>query len=169
MMKRKFLPRAVLGAILLALPAAADAPRNPPQYAQFLADSPTIVDNFTVLEWERRIPRAGNAASFANGGLRCKGIFTVLFPPPSPAGADGRLPSVKELLTILDEEPHNEYEFGAVVPKMIDQLAFSDTPVDLPYWSSSPAGGGLFWTLDFKTGAMVPMAPAALAHVRCVR
>ena len=166
--KRKLLPRAVLGAILLALPAAADAPRNPPQYAQFLSDSPTIKDNFTFLEWDRKsiLTGLGSKSSYANGATLCKTVPSFLATPPKTGG---RLPTIKELLTLLDEQPHLEYEFGANVTKMIDQQAFDRTPVDVPYWSSSPAEGGQFWTLDFSTGAMVAMSPAGPANVRCVR
>ena len=160
MMKRKLLPRAVLVAILLALPAAADAPRNPPQYAQFDSDSDHIMDNFTLLDWDRRA--IVRNVTYPLGDSGCSFLA-------SPA----RLPSVKELLTILDEEPHNEYEFGKVVPKMIDALAFADTPVDLPYWSSSPAPGtNMVWTLSFRTGLMQAMSttdPQAKANTRCVR
>lgn len=156
MMKRKLLPRAALVAILLALPAAADAPRNPPQYAQFDTDSLTIVDNFTGLEWDRRAILKNQPYGLADSGCS----FALM--------GSGRLPSIKELLTILDEEPHNEYEFQKVVPKMIDQLAFAATPVDLPYWSSTPAGAGMYWTLSFKDGAMQPRVPSATAHARCV-
>jgi len=164
-MKRNLLPRAILAAILLALPAAADAPTNPPQYAQFLADTPTIKDNFTHLEWDRRtiLSGIGAAAMWDSGRAVCSSI--AVFKPLD----NGRLPTIKELMTILDEQPHNEYEFGAVVPKMIDQLAFADTPVDLPYWSSSPAGVDTYWTLSFKTGLMEPRQKNATAHVRCVR
>ena len=31
-----------------------------------------------------------------------------------------------QLRNIIDEEPHQEYEFGKLVPKMIDALAFAD-------------------------------------------
>ena len=165
MKKRNALPRLVLGAILLALPAAADAPRNPPQYAQFLADTSTITDNFTKLQWERRPMVSDPAAIWSQGNLRCPSL-TALFKAP---GGLGRLPTLKELLTLLDEEPHNEYEFGAVVPKMIDQLAFAGTPVDLPYWSSTPAGSGMYWALSFKTGLMMALPEASGANVRCVR
>jgi hypothetical protein len=77
---------------------------------------------------------------------------------------------MKELLTILDESPHDEYEFGKVVPKMIDALAFADTPVDLPYWSSTPAPGvDRYWTLSFRTGLMEARLKTDPAHTRCVR
>ena len=166
MKKRNALPRLVLGAILLALPAAADAPRNPPQYAQFLADTSTITDNFTKLQWERRPMVSDPAPTWLQGKARCP-TLNALFPIAS--GGPGRLPTLKELLTLLDEEPHNEYELNAVVPKMIDQLAFADTPVGLPYWSSTPAGSGMYWALSFKTGLMQALPEAANANVRCVR
>lgn len=172
MTKRNLLPRLVLGAILLALPAAADAPRNPPQYAQFLADTPTIQDNFTKLDWDRRsILSVGRNAEFGSAQTICKGLTS--FDKSNGNTTLGRLPTVKELLTILDEAPHDEYEFGAVVPKMIDQLAFADTPVDHPYWTSTPAGGrgsGMVWTLSFRTGDMKALPTTlAMANVRCVR
>ena len=126
-MKRKLLPRAILAAILLALPAAADAPQD--QYERFDGDSVTIKDTFTKLEWDRK---AVFKSDYDGAAGNCA-LLTSL-------QSSGRLPSVKELLTIVDEEPHQEYEFGMLVPKMIDALAFADTPVDLPYWTSTPAG-----------------------------
>jgi hypothetical protein len=156
------------------MPAAADAPRSPPQYAQFLADTPTIKDNFTLLEWDRRsiLSGIGHGATFSAATSTVCPPMTSFKKDPSNM-SPGRLPSLKELLTILDEAPHDEYEFGAVVPKMIDQLAFADTPVDLPYWSSTPAGGvgsGMVWTLSFRTGEMKALATTGdTANVRCVR
>jgi hypothetical protein len=160
MNKRTFLPRAVLAALLLTLPAAADAPTNPPQYAQFTSDSATIKDNFTLLEWDRR--PAATTATWDVARVGCAGLVSL--------GPTGRLPTIKELLTIVDEEPHDEFEFGAVVPKMIDALAFADTPVDAPYWSSTSAGGDKYWTLDFKTGLMAALSKTQQAgFARCVR
>jgi len=156
-MKRKLLPRAVLAAIvLLALPAAADAPRD--QYEQFDTDSLLIIDYFTRLEWDRRSVEKNKL--FANTNCSVK---------PS-LGFAGRLPSVKDLLTILDEEPHEEYESGVVVTKMIDADAFADTPVDLPYWTSTPAGPGKVWVVSFSTGLMEPRSTTTeMANARCVR
>lgn len=156
-MKRKLLPRAVLVAVLLALPAAADAPQD--QYDRFDGDSVTIKDTFTKLEWDRK----GVFKSTYDGAAgNCALIGSLQ--------SSGRLPSVKELLTIVDEEPHQEYEFGMLVPKMIDALAFADTPVDAPYWTSTPAPGtDMFWTVSFKTGLMAPLAKTASGNARCVR
>lgn len=159
MTKRRLLPRLVLAAILLALPAAADAPRDPPQYEAFVSESTTIRDAFTKLEWDRRNVLRNVALGVDAGCSLVASLENV-----------GRVPTVKELLTILDEEPHDEYEFGKVVPKMIDALAFADTPVDKPYWTSTPAPGvDMFWTVSFSTGEMTPRRKTETAHARCVR
>lgn len=158
-MKRKLFPRAVLAAILLALPAAADAPRD--QYDRFDADTPTIKDAFTKLEWDRRAVLKTVPFGTADGGCALLGTL----------GGVGRLPTIKELLTILDEEPHTDYEFGKLVTKQIDAVAFADTPVDLPYWSSTPGGTGKVWVLSFATARMelLPTDASGKGHARCVR
>ncbi|MDB5213880.1 MAG: hypothetical protein JWO86_1807 [Myxococcaceae bacterium] len=158
MNKRKLLPRAVLVAILLALPAAADAP--PTQYDRFDADSLTIKDTFTKIEWDRK----GVFKSDFNGAAGNCALLTSL-------QSSGRLPSVKELLTLVDEEPHLEYEFNDNVPKMIDRGAFGGTPIDSPYWTSTPANaaGDMVWTVSFKTGLMSPIAKTSMANARCMR
>jgi len=158
MMKRKLLPRAVLALVLfVVVPAAADAPQD--QYARFDGDSASIVDTFTKLEWDRKAVFKSNY----DGSAGNCALLTSL-------QSSGRLPSVKELLTILDEEPHQEYEFGKVVPKMIDALAFPDTPVDAPYWSSTPAlGTNMFWTVSFTDGLMAAQLGSTQGNARCVR
>ena len=154
--KARLLPRAVFAALVFfVVPAVADAPRG--QYERFDSKSVTIKDTFTKLEWDRR-SIVKSAQDLAGGA--CNG---------RPANPKYRLPTVKELLTILDEEPHLEYEFGKEVSKVIDQLAFPDTPVDLPYWTSSPAAGGQFWTLSFANGLMEPRPIGDALYVRCVR
>ncbi len=155
--KPKLLSRVVLVALLLVVPAAADAPST--QYAKFDQDSVTIKDTFTKLEWDRR---STINSTFGGATDYCAFLSTLQM--------SGRLPSIKELLTILDEEPHLEYEFGKNVTKMIDAPAFPGTPIDLPYWSSTPATGtDMFWTLSFSTGLMAPQPKTAMANARCVR
>lgn len=156
-MKRKLLPRAILAALLLVLPAAANAP--PDQYAAFDSEALSIKDVFTGLEWDRRTVALVPYGVDAN----CSIVASL--------NMLGRLPTVKELLTLLDEQPHPEYEFGMNVSKMFDQGAFDRQPVDKPYWTSTPAGPGKVWTVSFANGLMEPLATTggATAYARCVR
>lgn len=159
-MRRNLLPRLVLAALLVAVPTfGSGAPPN--QYQQFDRDATEIFDVQTQLHWQRQVQPVATrdgAATF------CDLSFGV-----------GRIPTVKELLTLLDEAPHREYDANkkppGLVNKMIDQNAFPDTPVDQPYWTTSPAGAGQVWTVNFSTGAMVPMSTGAgsVAYFRCVK
>lgn len=144
---------AVVGA-LITLPAFADAPKD--QYELFDREARTIKDTFTRLEWERRLSSIPRDLSISES--RCNAFFS-----------GGRLPTVKELLTILDEEPHQEYESGAVVPKMLDALAFPDAPIGKPYWTSTQADATSMWAVNFSTGEMVKVATIDSALSRCVR
>ena len=139
---------------LITLPAFADAPKD--QYELFDREARTIKDTFTRLEWERRLSSIPLGHSISES--RCNAFF-----------AGGRLPTVKELLTILDEEPHQEYESGAVVPKRLDALAFPDAPIGKPYWTSTPADATSMWAVNFSTGEMVKVATSDSALSRCVR
>jgi hypothetical protein len=155
---RRFGFTLALAAALVTVPAIADAPQD--QYEPFDRDTAAIKDAFTHLEWERR--PLSTPIGYVSATTRCES-GTVF--------ANGRLPTVKELLTILDEEPHSEYESGAIVAKMIDALAFPDTPVSKPYLSTTPVDATHVWGLDFKDGKMVALDKTDLSAglVRCVR
>jgi len=77
---------------------------------------------------------------------------------------------MKELLTLVDEQPHEEYENATLVPKAIDANAFPQTPSVL-FWSGSPdaAAPTKAWAVDFKTGAASAHPRTELHPVRCVR
>jgi hypothetical protein len=146
--------RPLLFLVLVAAPVMADAP--PDQYRPFVRTDPEVRDAFTGLIW-LRAPTA--PATFAGALAAC----------PS-ASATYRLPTLKELLTLVDEQPHDDYENGARVPKAIDGNAFPSTPADL-FWSgsSNAADATTAWAVDFKTGA-ASAHPKTEAHlVRCVR
>jgi hypothetical protein len=149
----------VVALVLFALPVAAGhepghegAPAD--QYDAFTYQDRRIKDRKTQLLWERGVSAPipyGDAVAYC----------------ASPT----RVPTLKELLTLVDEQPHLDYEpdVGANVQKMIDPSAFSDeTPVDSPYWTSSISGGSAF-TVDFKDGMVAPAATTAARRVRCVR
>lgn len=148
---------AVLG-LLVATPALAEPPHSPyDQYEAFDRNSPLIVDFQTKLTWQRSVFSATETWDNANNYCR----FTF----------GGRLPTIKELLTLFDEEPHEEYD-GQRINVYIDPDAFGNrTPVAAPYWTSTPANtqGTTVWTLDFKTGEMSAAAKSGDGHYRCVK
>lgn len=149
-------------ALLIAVPAlAADKPAEhapADQYTPFDKNSKIISDQKTKIEWDRAVTKQ----PFAVLNAACLG---------SPVSG-ARVPTVKELLTIVDEEPHLEYEFGKEQVKLIDQSAFPSTPVDLPHWTQTPGSDPVNTVLgvDFKTGLIVEMQTAsAQGYVRCMK
>ena len=132
--------------ITVGVLARADAP--PDQYLNFdLADT-VITDQFTNLSWQRTVT---TQTDFPGAVAACNGLSLGTFP------SGWRLPSYKELLTLVDESPHYEYENGPM-QVAIDGNAFPGTPVANNggnYWTSSsvPDGGSApYWTVDFSNG-----------------
>jgi hypothetical protein len=157
-----YLVRASVLALLVVAPALADAPLD--QYDSFDKDDVLIRDKKTILVWQRDIRFTPAPYSGADG-------FCALW-----NGAGGRIPTIKELLTIFDEAPHKEYN-GQDVLVYTDPLAFgaNRTPIDNTYWSSTPVldslgkPTGKVWTLNFGTGQMVDRAKTEQAYYRCVK
>ena len=90
------------------------------------------------------------------------------FDPQNPA--PWRLPTVKELLTLVDETPHDEADGqGKVAPHAIDRNAFPATPVDVPYVTAQATTGQL-WLVDLRDGHVDVVAPSSTGpyRVRCV-
>ena len=111
----------------------------------------TVTDNVTTLTWERTVraviyPPAPsghasvplNAYSQLEAARHCADL-----------GPGWRLPTRLELVSLVD--------FTVNEPgPTIDQAAFPDTPVDFPYWTSSPdLGYSTAWSVDFSKGATV--------------
>ena len=169
-MKRTIAVLALAGSMIaLALAVHADAP--PDQYAIFQAQTPTITDSYAKLEWER-FPEdnrlAGDAGAdggtwaayqtFSNARTRCGNL-----------GNGWRLPTVKELLTIVDEDPHKIYVDGSTPFLYVDRNAFP-TAFPEPYWTSSAQAGTLAaWTVDFLDGKPKADSPSSVHRSRCVR
>jgi hypothetical protein len=76
---------------------------------------------------------------------------------------------VKELLTLVDEEPHTEYDGTQTTQRMIDPRAFYGTPSD-PFWTSSlvPGPQGGYATVEFVTGTTNYAQAGDPRRVRCV-
>jgi len=163
-MRRHFFVVSAL--VLFALPVMADAPVG--QYSPFVRDTDTIHDTKTLLDWQRP-PDAPNVTPSTRVFKTFVAAPTVC--PVTPAGY--RLPTVKELLTLVDEAPHKEYENGRVIEKAIDQAAFgSSTGADAPYWTQTPSDQvGKNWGVHFKDGTLVRLKIDGTdsAYVRCVK
>jgi hypothetical protein len=157
--------RAVLGlagAVAIAVIARADAPRD--QYAPFNMNVETIQDVRTSLVWQRSRNTVPPLITFAGAVAYCKTLALA-------SSATGwRLPSYKELLTIVDESPHLEYENGGLVSKAIDFSAFPGTLTDAPYWTSSlyAKDPTYAYAVNFRDGRPVSQDLTQTGHVRCV-
>jgi hypothetical protein len=142
--------------------ARADAP--PGQYAAFNQADTVITDNKTLLNWQRTVT---TLSTFSGAVAACNGLSLGGFP------SGWRLPSYKELLTLVDESPHMEYPTGAPVQIAIDGNAFPETPVTpFPgyYWTSSvdPNAAASLLVVQFADGQGVSLAGNQTAWVRCV-
>jgi hypothetical protein len=153
MRKLLFALRAVMLGIAVAMPVSADAPNSGPdrQYEDFTASERTITDRFTGLVWERSV---SSPRTFADAKAYC-------------ANASRRLPSMKELLTLVDEEPHDEYEVSQNVPRLIDRSAFPKTPAE-DFWTSSLKSNGKIGTVNFRDGTTGEASETFPLRVRCV-
>ena len=155
--------RATLAAgavVALTTLARADAPSD--QYDLFNGSSDVIVDRWTGLTWQR-------AASPTP--VTQDGAFAVCASLSLDSLTSGwRVPSYKELLTLVDEAPHTEYEDGQLVEKAIDPNAFPGIAVDHTYWTSSPytPQAASAYTVSFDTGLANSDETIHANYVRCV-
>lgn len=162
-MKRARLRAGLSAAGLVAIVslARADAPGD--QYALFNVNSQSITDDFTQLVWQRQAPP--QTMPFTNAVTYCSALSLDGYSP-------WRLPSYKELLTLVDESPHLEYQGGSLVPVAIDGHAFPPpTLVDHRYWTSSPslAAPTFTYVVDFGNGSgLTADVTQDSEYVRCV-
>ena len=164
-MKLRHLPRFARFAIsltsalaFLVTPVRADAPGD--QYNPYVRADLEIGDAKTFLSWRRSVAPNLMFSQATVTATSC----------PQTLGIVYRLPSMKELLTLVDELPHDEYENGTLVPKAIDRSAFPSTP-SVEFWSGSEYAPNpmMAWVVDFKTGAARPRHKMEMHYVRCVR
>ncbi|MDP9151359.1 MAG: DUF1566 domain-containing protein [Myxococcota bacterium] len=152
---------ATAGLVVFASRAQADAPLA--QYALFDLSNLTIRDAGTRLTWQRS-PLA-QPITFAAAADACAHLNLERL-------SDGwRVPSYKELLTLVDESPHLEYEAGGLVQKAIDANAFPRTATDVYYWTSSYYVNDrtYAYSVNFRDGlAFKSQVASDLLYVRCV-
>jgi hypothetical protein len=138
---------AATGLTVLAASARADAPGD--QYGLFDSNAQTIQDAWTGLIWQRSAPT--QALGFYDASTYCAALSLAT---PSGASSGWRVPSYKELLTIVDETPHTEYVGYGLTEVWIDANAFPQTAVDREYWTSSAyvRDSPSAYALDFSDG-----------------
>ena len=111
----------------------------------------TVFDKDTGLTWQRAV----DASSYTQNQAMeyCDGLAL--------AGGGWRLPSIKELQTIVDESKYKP---------AIDPIAFPNTP-STSFWSSSLYAGvwSNAWYVGFDDGHVYNGSVESPLHVRCVR
>ena len=112
----------------------------------------TVVDEKTGLMWQRVLD--GQAYTFDDAATYCIGLSLAQH-------FDWRVPSVKELRTLVDESR---------VGPAIDEGAFPNTPSTL-FWTSSlyPSRANGAWIVDFSDGIVNDNIVTNVWAVRCVR
>ena len=135
--------------VVVPAPSRADAPSG--RYA--FPTSGTVLDTKTGLVWQRK---SGTPASQATAASTC---FNN---PMALTGTGWRVPTVKELLTLLDLSRSNG----------LDSAAFPSEPAG-PYWSATTTSvaGDFAWIVNFPPSNVThETAQTTEAHlIRCVR
>jgi hypothetical protein len=135
----------LLAPLLMARTGSADAPAG-----HFSIDGDVVKDTATGLVWQRRTPEMAYAQPQAAAYCRALPL----------AGSGWRLPTIKELHTLVDE--------GLANPA-IDAKAFPNTP-SAQFWTSSALAGFAFtWTVNFLDGTDTWAPGENTLRVRCVR
>jgi hypothetical protein len=120
----------------------------------FSASATFITDQKTHLVWQRLVDQ--KMTDHDSAATNC-------------GNTNQRLPTYRELLTLVDEDGHTQWdpEAGAEVPVYIDRNAFPATPSG-PFWTMSPVGTSAtnYKVVDFSTGETAQNVAAA--YYRCV-
>jgi len=144
---------AVVASVAATSPVLADAPPG-----RYTASGGTVVDSATGLAWQQTIATTGGddgagRSTWANAKSYCAGL-----------GGGYRLPTAKELLTIVD--------FSKANPSIDTSAnAFPNTPSD-PFWSATPLRGSppaSAWFISFDNGYAGNVDMMQPNRVRCVR
>jgi hypothetical protein len=129
--------------------AHAEAPAG-----HYVVTDETVFDRFTKLTWQRVVPDPAVPFTWTTAIAFCGGLNLAHL-------SGWRLPSVKELDTIIDD---SRFE------PAIDLTAFPNTPNE-PFWTSSPKSGdpSMAWMVNFDHGFSYPVPLDSPNRVRCVR
>jgi Protein of unknown function (DUF1566) len=139
--------------------AGAPRPGNVPAGRYTYPAAGTVYDTKTKLTWQQTAPSVMYA--WAAAKTYCAGLGATL------GGTGWRLPTMKELTTIVDERL-------PAGPKL-DRTAFPGPPAiggpTPDFWSSSPVAGtpSNAWFVDFQDGYADYVGMTNTFYVRCVR
>lgn len=127
---------------------AYSAPLPPPKRYLVNSSAGTVFDNRTNLTWE--VDKTSSSTAYA---------WTAAIASCSKLGTGWRLPTVKELLTIVDQSQ---------IGPALNQTAFP-SPSAMGFWSSSVSAAGISaYEVDFGIG-MAYADPVTNTHLaRCV-
>jgi hypothetical protein len=141
----------VVVAVALATSANASAPAGRYVVTNGGTANGTVYDTKTKLTWQQTVPSGGY--DWAGAKTYCAGL--------NLGGTGWRLPTIKELQTIVDDSQTNP---------AIDTTAFPSTPSDF-FWSSSLLAGSssVAWIVYFFAGVTGGLDVSKTYYVRCVR
>ena len=154
----RFLATITVATLVLSASADANAPAGRYVVTNGGTGHGTVFDTKTKLTWQQT-PSSSNYYGIDEAFASCSSSAMSA----NLGGTGWRLPTIKELLTIVDDSQFN----GA-----IDRTAFS-LPAG-PYWSSSRLTGNFahttYFVVDFSTGGTLTGAMSQSANnFRCVR
>ena len=137
--------------LVMCMSAAASAPPTRYTIGNTGISQDIAADNQTGLTWQRSFQ---DQVTYAEADSFCQSLVLG-------GASDWRLPSIRELVSIVDHT--------RVVPA-IDEATFPGTP-SLYFWSSTPYVDtpGTMWTIYFGNGGMTGYGGSQKLHVRCVR
>lgn len=140
--------------------AEADAPTG-----RYTTSAGTVYDSKTKLTWQQTSPSTAHALALGDAAAYCAGLSSTL------GGSGWRLPTLKELLTIVD---YSQLTNGMVMPpQLATDPVFLYPSAPLPFfWSSTasaqnPATAG--WAVNFAAGTQQASPTSTQYSIRCVR
>lgn len=121
--------------------------------SNFVKSQNVVIDIQRNLMWQDNIEVTQNLTTFSEAKNYCKGLMINNF-------TDWRLPSIKELQSIVDIKKSN--------PAINDQFKFCEPT---SYWSNSQdlTNKNHAWYVGFKAGATYKDSKDYDCYVRCIR
>lgn len=150
---------AIVAIASLPTSAEADAPAGRYVVTAGGGVNSTVYDSKTKLTWQGTVT-SDQPANLAAAKTYCAGMGASL------GGTGWRLPTIKELVSIVDYTKPTEVAF------MIDRTAFFTMPNDVEwFWSASPVANSAssVWIVSFIMGYSYDHDVSYPANVRCVR